>query len=199
MEAGRGGRPWPIRFDSPSSRSPDLRQTVRSNGEIELQSHRSRSTGPARLVLSVVFAFTAVAAASAASAAEQGWVKGDLRLNLRTGPATSIGSSGRSRPAIRSRSSQGDRLAPRADPDDKVGWIPDGYLDTSPPAATRLATPRPSRLAQARAREVPRAKRRRCANRMPRCRRTTTARSKSSIRSSSRTSSCAPSPATRNG
>ncbi len=107
---------------------------------MELQSHRSRSTGPARVVLSVVFAFTVVAAASAASAVEQGWVKGDLRLNLRTGGGNEYRILGTiatgDQVTILTKGTDWIRVQTA---DGQSGWIPDGYLDASPPAATRLA------------------------------------------------------------
>ncbi len=101
--------------------------------------------GAARLrartgLLRTLLALTLVVGAGAASA-EQGWVKGELRLNLRSGGGNeyrilgtvatgdSVKVLSRGTDWIQVQTSEG-----------KVGWIPDGYLEAAPPATVRLAT-----------------------------------------------------------
>lgn len=75
------------------------------------------------------------------AAAEQGWVKGDLRLNLRTGggneyrilDTVATGDSVK----ILNRGTDWIQVETQ---EGKVGWIPDGYLEAAPPATVRLAT-----------------------------------------------------------
>jgi SH3 domain protein len=96
------------------------------------------------LALAIVCAFAALGALGAGKAsAEQGWVKGDLRLNLRTGGGNEY--------RIIGTIATGDQVTVLAKGTDwiqvrtqgeepKVGWIPAGYLDAIPPPATRLAS-----------------------------------------------------------
>ena len=72
--------------------------------------------------------------------AESAWIKDELRLNLRTGPGVQF--------RIMGRMKTGDavQVLERGDGWTKVrvpslgeGWIPEGYLQPTPPAAVRLA------------------------------------------------------------
>ena len=85
----------------------------------------------------IVLAF---AAANPAGAAEQGWVKGDLRLNLRTGGGNEYRILGTiqtgDQVTILTKGEDWIRVQTK---DGEAGWIPDGYLEASPPAAARLA------------------------------------------------------------
>lgn len=87
------------------------------------------------------FALAAGFAARIATAAEQGWVKGDLRLNLRTGGGNEyriIGTVGTGdQVSILTRGTDWIRVETA---DKKVGWIPAGYLDATPPPVARLAS-----------------------------------------------------------
>lgn len=70
--------------------------------------------------------------------AETGWVKGEVRLNLRTGPSNEY--------RILDEVHTGDRLDvlengenwTRVRAGDKEGWIPAGYLQSEPPAGVLL-------------------------------------------------------------
>lgn len=82
-----------------------------------------------------------VFAAAAPAVAEQGWVKGDLRLNLRTGGGNEYRILGTiqtgDQVTILNKGEDWIRVQTK---DGQAGWIPDGYLEASPPAAARLAT-----------------------------------------------------------
>ncbi|MFO0688393.1 MAG: TIGR04211 family SH3 domain-containing protein [Myxococcota bacterium] len=106
----------------------------------------ARSTGSwlsgssATLLVTALLA-SIVLGATGALAAEQGWVKGDLRLNVRTGGGNEyriIGTvaTGDSVKVL----SRGTDWIQVQTADGKVGWIPAGYVEATPPAAARLAT-----------------------------------------------------------
>lgn len=79
--------------------------------------------------------------AAGQAGAEQGWVRGDLRLNLRSGAgleyrilgAVATGDSVK----VLSKGTDWTRVETA---DGKVGWIPAGYVETTPPATARLAS-----------------------------------------------------------
>lgn len=74
-------------------------------------------------------------------AAEQGWVRGDLRLNLRTGGGNEyriLGTLATGDPVkVLDKGTDWSRVETA---DGKVGWIPAGYVELTPPAVARLAT-----------------------------------------------------------
>jgi len=74
-----------------------------------------------------------------ASTAERAWIKGEVRLNLRSGPGTNY--------RILAGVKTGDVLTVLARQESwtqvrtaegKAGWIPAGYLDATPPPTLRL-------------------------------------------------------------
>lgn len=79
--------------------------------------------------------------ASSAGAAEQGWVRGDLRLNLRSGGGNEYRILGTlatgDQVKVLDKGTDWTRVETA---DGKVGWIPAGYVELTPPAVARLAT-----------------------------------------------------------
>jgi SH3 domain protein len=79
--------------------------------------------------------------ASSAGAAEQGWVRGDLRLNLRSGGGNEYRILGTlatgDQVKVLDKGTDWSRVETA---DGKVGWIPAGYVELTPPAVARLAT-----------------------------------------------------------
>jgi SH3 domain protein len=77
--------------------------------------------------------------AALSASAESGWVKGEVRLNLRTGPSNEHRIIGEihtgDRVDVRER---GDGWT-RVQAGDKEGWIPEGYLQDQPPPGVLLA------------------------------------------------------------
>ncbi len=88
-----------------------------------------------------VFVLGLALGASSAGAAEQGWVKGDLRLNLRSGGGNEYRILGTlatgDQVKVLDRGTEWTRVEAA---DGKVGWIPAGYVDLTPPAVARLAS-----------------------------------------------------------
>ncbi len=88
-----------------------------------------------------VFVLGLALGASSAGAAEQGWVKGDLRLNLRSGGGDEYRILGTlatgDQVKVLDRGTEWTRVEAA---DGKVGWIPAGYVDLTPPAVARLAS-----------------------------------------------------------
>jgi uncharacterized protein YgiM (DUF1202 family) len=83
----------------------------------------------------------ALASFSALAAyAEQAWVRGDVRLNLRTGAGTQfriVGGAGTGDPVtILQRSEKWTQIQME---NGREGWIPVGYLQPDPPPTVRLA------------------------------------------------------------
>jgi hypothetical protein len=117
-----------MRAISSGSNSKSTRTTTPEKGLAA-----SRRTAQALLVALVLLAWTGIAAA------EQAWVRGDIRLNVRTGPGTQyrivtgIGTGDGLSVLKRGEGWTQIRLS-----DGKQGWIPEGYLDAEPPAALRL-------------------------------------------------------------
>jgi len=88
---------------------------------------------------SLALALTSILIASAANA-EQAWVRGELTLNLRTGP----GSQFRIIDAVKSGDpvdvlERGENWTHVRVAEGKQGWIPAGYLADEPPPTIRLA------------------------------------------------------------
>jgi SH3 domain protein len=84
------------------------------------------------LVLLTVLAF-------AAAHAETGWVKGEVRLNLRTGPSNEYRIIGEVKTGDRLEVLEHGQYWTRVRADDKEGWIPEGYLQGEPPPGVMLA------------------------------------------------------------
>jgi hypothetical protein len=96
--------------------------------------------------IGIAIAFGALTAASPtpAWAAENGWVRGEIRLNIRTGAGTQFKIVGVA------KTGDGVEILKREDGWTKIrlkgnsgkpreGWIPEGYLKASPPPTLRLA------------------------------------------------------------
>jgi SH3 domain protein len=90
------------------------------------------------LALPAALAATALLAATPA-AADQAWVRGNLRLNLRSGPGTQFRIIGALNTGDEVENlEQGDEWVKVKVEDGLSGWIPIGYLDTSAPPEIRL-------------------------------------------------------------
>ena len=92
-----------------------------------------------RAARSFVLALLLLSFAAAASA-NTGWVRGSIRLNLRSGAGTQfkiIGAveTGDELQVLKT----GDSWTRVKTSEGKLGWIPGGYLETEPPATLRLA------------------------------------------------------------
>jgi uncharacterized protein YgiM (DUF1202 family) len=72
--------------------------------------------------------------------AEDGWVRGDLRLNIRSGAGLEYRILGAvatgDQVKVLNKGTDWTRIETQ---DAKVGWIPAGYLETTPPPSARLA------------------------------------------------------------
>ena len=78
-----------------------------------------------------------------AAAAEQAWVRGDIRLNVRTGPGTQYRIMGVAKTGdgveILARGDNWTQIRANNDEGEKIdGWIPEGYLRSQPPPTVRL-------------------------------------------------------------
>jgi len=103
--------------------------------------HRIVSDGlAARWVAGLALALLFGLAADGAGAAEQGWVRGDLRLNLRSGGGNEYRILGTlatgDQVKVLDKGTDWTRVETA---DGKVGWIPAGYVELTPPAVARLA------------------------------------------------------------
>lgn len=97
----------------------------------------NRSTGLA-LALALVLFFTS-ALANPATAADTGWVRSYIRLNLRSGAGTQYKILGGVETGDEMRVlSRGESWTQVQTTDGRIGWIPAGYLETKPPPTLRL-------------------------------------------------------------
>ncbi len=96
-------------------------------------------TTRSRLVLGVALALLLSPIASSQAAAEKGWVRGTVKLNLRSGAGTQYKITGSIETGdeleILSRGTNWTRVRKS---DGKTGWIPAGYLEAEPPPTIRL-------------------------------------------------------------
>jgi len=113
------------------------RRSAPSYREFRLIPFRTR---PARLALGLLLVLVATSIlAASASAQNVGWVKGEIRLNLRAGSGTQFkiltGVKTGDELVVLQRGESWTRVQTT---DGKIGWIPAGYLDTEPPPVLRL-------------------------------------------------------------
>lgn len=78
-----------------------------------------------------------------AASAEAGWVRGEVRLNIRTGPGNQFRIIGAVKTgdevAVLERGEEWTRIQiGTEDGESKEGWIPAGYLQIEPPATVQL-------------------------------------------------------------
>lgn len=111
-----------------------------------LDSNRSSGLAGAKRAVRSLAALRALAvlvalAAGPALAAEQGWIRGDVKLNLRSGGGMEyriLGTVETGDPVkVLTRGENWTRIETQ---DGKVGWIPGGYVDAEPPPVARLAS-----------------------------------------------------------
>lgn len=113
------------------------------DGGVKHRIARGRGPRPGTTKSSAVFliALACGLVGAVGAAAEQGWVKGDLRLNLRTGGGNEYRIIGTvatgDRLTILTKGEEWIRVQTE---DGKAGWIPAGYLEAVPPPAARLVT-----------------------------------------------------------
>jgi SH3 domain protein len=95
----------------------------------------------ASLALIATLSFMIIPASAGPASADTGWVRGNIRLNLRSGAGTKFKILGAIETGdemeVLGRGENWTRV--RTMKDDKVGWIPAGYLETEPPPTLRLA------------------------------------------------------------
>jgi SH3 domain protein len=88
----------------------------------------------------MAFLLLSVSLATTASAEDVGWVRGQVRLNLRTGPGTQFkileGVETGDEMRVLTRDESWTQVQTSAG---KTGWIPAGYLENEPPPTLRLA------------------------------------------------------------
>lgn len=92
------------------------------------------------LVIAVLLATLAL---SGLASAEQAWVRGEIRLNVRTGPGTQYRIVGVTKTGdgveITSRGDNWTQIRTRTEDGKSIeGWIPEGYLRPKPPPTIRL-------------------------------------------------------------
>ena len=92
----------------------------------------------------LALAFVLLLGFASSGLAETGWVRGEVRLNVRTGPGTEYRIVGVVTTGDQVRIvSRGDNWTnvqiTDEDGDTKRGWIPEGYLRPEPPPTVRLA------------------------------------------------------------
>ena len=101
----------------------------------------ARTSRLATIALALVAMLLPLAIGAPVALAEQGWVRDEIRLNLRTGPTT------QNRIVGVVKTGDPVRILSRGDGWTKVrvtetgteGWIPEGYLLPQPPPGVRLA------------------------------------------------------------
>jgi SH3 domain protein len=80
-----------------------------------------------------------LAAVPAAILAESGWIKGEVRLNLRTGPSNEYRIIGEVKTGDRLDVLENGENWTRVRFGDKEGWVPAGYIQPEPPPGVLLA------------------------------------------------------------
>jgi SH3 domain protein len=98
-----------------------------------------RSIGLLRVVSTTLLVFLFCVGWAASAWAAPAWIKGEIRLNLRSGAGTEFKIIGAVQTGdelnILSTTKKWTRVQT---PDKKTGWIPAGYLENQPPPALRL-------------------------------------------------------------
>jgi len=91
-------------------------------------------------LLAFVLTATATVLCAPAASAESAWVRGEIRLNVRTGPGTQfrIVGTAKTGDGVEILSSDGDWEKIRLSEENISGWIPEGYLEAEPPPSLQL-------------------------------------------------------------
>ena len=93
-------------------------------------------------VWSGLISFLLVGGFGASALAETGWVRGEVRLNVRTGPGTEYRIVGVLKTgdsvSVLSRGENWTQVETQQTDGLKRGWIPEGYLRAKPPPSIRL-------------------------------------------------------------
>lgn len=96
------------------------------------------------VLISIGLGILLAAPATVALAAENGWVRGEIRLNIRTGPGTQfkivgVAKTGDGVKVLERQEGWTKIRIPANSAQSKEGWIPKGYLKPTPPPTLRLA------------------------------------------------------------
>jgi len=99
---------------------------------------RGRERGAAVAAGGILLLLATLGLPASPASAEEAWVRGEVRLNLRTGPSTGHRIVGGVKTGDRVEILERGEDWTRVRVGDEVGWIPGGYLNPEPPPAVRV-------------------------------------------------------------